>query len=571
MKILDLLKWLLNLTIAILFILSISLVIKQPVNTLVSPIAMLLLLGEGILLRFVLICTDESISPLAALFSILVLAFFLSRGAVLSLLPGYFDPDLLPHAACDAAKCFPSQYSFSSGDFTMAALYVLLGSVVFWLGAFLVARLSRQPEKGSDCVHSLFIDCSKLNIIMPAVFAFYALFNLCILHGSMSRLLPLFTFASHFINVLFIVLLFIVVGIASWQQQSTTAKISLVSWVTAIYILESITGTKGIGLQFLFFWLLLLLMNRQYAQLTRKTFKLASICLLVCLLLYKPAALCRSYRDIPHAPSTTELLINSLAGKVMGLPPSTETTASEQTSATEKTVTNPSKDKNPEKSIVTYPPAKPAKPATTIETSQQQTSYAAMASLGNIYKHSSLFYLFSLRLNGMDPLVAITSGKTRQPEDIGMDCRYCLKSFIDMFIPKAFTGRHKLFPEAEIGTYRLSAYLYYGYTMEWIRNNYYSNMWTMWGINYALFGFWGGLLVMGVLGGVMSYLLVKCNTCKFMDNTLVRVFSLYACSKLLLSFGYEDDLFVIINLAVTWGLVIAVTYKWSSRSIYSHD
>lgn len=79
-----------------------------------------------------------------------------------------------------------------------------------------------------------------------------------------------------------------------------------------------------------------------------------------------------------------------------------------------------------------------------------------------------------------------------------MNVEYAIKNIINYCVPGS------MFPEAELGTSRVMAIIYRGFTEEYVRSHgYFSEIWTAWGLSYVLFAWWGGLFSLFVAGFVI--------------------------------------------------------------------
>lgn len=63
------------------------------------------------------------------------------------------------------------------------------------------------------------------------------------------------------------------------------------------------------------------------------------------------------------------------------------------------------------------------------------------------------------------------------------------------------------FPEAEISTSRTMPLIFRGATLDHVKKNYISEPWTLWGLVYVLFGWWGGLASLFLFGLLSQVLL----------------------------------------------------------------
>jgi len=97
------------------------------------------------------------------------------------------------------------------------------------------------------------------------------------------------------------------------------------------------------------------------------------------------------------------------------------------------------------------------------------------------------FYSSINRLNGLAPVTAILSFPERHFREY-MDMSNVVKLVINKLLPGVTP-----FPET-IASARMFNVVIHNYSLYQVINNYQSNTYSLWGISYAHFGWWGGLL-----------------------------------------------------------------------------
>jgi hypothetical protein len=112
-----------------------------------------------------------------------------------------------------------------------------------------------------------------------------------------------------------------------------------------------------------------------------------------------------------------------------------------------------------------------------------------------------------------------------------------VESAINNVFPSALIGR-KPFPGV-LPSSRLFGLIYRSWTLKWIEQYYQTDMWTMWGISYALFGWVGGLIVNLIMGFGIGLGYARLQGVPTVAGRLLTMWALFSVYHLFVSFGLD--------------------------------
>lgn len=158
------------------------------------------------------------------------------------------------------------------------------------------------------------------------------------------------------------------------------------------------------------------------------------------------------------------------------------------------------------------------------------------------------------RLNGLDPLLMITNRKEARPLWAFVSYRQMSKSAVNLLVPSAFLGREP-FPGV-IQTSRLFSVVYRGQPLWYINTWYQTDMWTFWGSAFALGGWGGGHAVMFAVSLFLGFGYRRIIKRAGRLGLLWRLWWLYSCYLVLVSYGFDVDFAAAISLLVGGTVVV---------------
>ena len=179
---------------------------------------------------------------------------------------------------------------------------------------------------------------------------------------------------------------------------------------------------------------------------------------------------------------------------------------------------------------------------------------------GSTDQFKSLIYPVLYRLNGLDSLVVITSYNW-ECASLYINLVNEFKSFLNIIIPG------NLFPAIK-ETSRMFLFVYQGVPITFLDFYYVTSMYTLWGICYANFGYFFGLLAIAAFMFLVAGVYQRATRLKTRFNTYWQVWCLLFAFNLIQSFGLDRSFAYAIYWLIPGVLWLAILARLSrSRRI----
>lgn len=166
----------------------------------------------------------------------------------------------------------------------------------------------------------------------------------------------------------------------------------------------------------------------------------------------------------------------------------------------------------------------------------------------------SLLLSQSDRVNGLDPLLIIVRQKDVNSQVQYVNIEQTVKSTVNVLVPSAILGR-KPFPGVMPAS-RLFTLIYRGRSEDQINTNYQTDMWTLWGISYALFGWSGGIAVIFIVSFIAAVVYKRLGQMDTKYSLLLRVWWIFSIFYLLLSYGFDTTTMTAVDILLQGGIAI---------------
>jgi hypothetical protein len=166
------------------------------------------------------------------------------------------------------------------------------------------------------------------------------------------------------------------------------------------------------------------------------------------------------------------------------------------------------------------------------------------------------------RLNGLDPLLMIVSRKEAIPVSEVVSAGQMARSAVNLIVPSVVLGREP-FPGV-LPSSRLFSAVYRGRSAEFIASWYQTDMFTLWGTAFALGGWAAGPLVMVAVGLFLGFGYRRIVRRGGAYNVLLRLWWLYACYLVIISFGFDVDFAAAVYIFLGGAVVVLLLRPRSS-------
>ena len=121
------------------------------------------------------------------------------------------------------------------------------------------------------------------------------------------------------------------------------------------------------------------------------------------------------------------------------------------------------------------------------------------------------------------------------------------------------------FPEATLQTSRLFAPAYRGWSLEFVKRVYNSDLWTLWGLSYAQFGLIGSFIMIFLISFLLSWGYQWVGRAKSSLHIVWRVLMLSFITSMLLSQGFETSIWLYSHQWLSVAFMLALMLR-SSRT-----
>src|SRR4030067_60779 len=121
------------------------------------------------------------------------------------------------------------------------------------------------------------------------------------------------------------------------------------------------------------------------------------------------------------------------------------------------------------------------------------------------------------------------------------------------------------FPEATLQTSRLFAPAYRGWSLEFVKRGYNSDLWTLWGLSYAQFGLIGSFIMIFLISFLLSWGYQWVGRAKSSLHIVWRVLMLSFITSMLLSQGFETSIWLYSHQWLSVAFMLALMLR-SSRT-----
>ena len=160
------------------------------------------------------------------------------------------------------------------------------------------------------------------------------------------------------------------------------------------------------------------------------------------------------------------------------------------------------------------------------------------------------------RVNGLDPLLIIVSGKEIRPLQDVVHAGQMLQSGVNLVVPSALAGREP-FPGV-LPTSRAFSVVYRGQDRAYIDSHYQTDMWTFWGAAFAVAGWRYAAAVMFGIALFLGFGFSQIVGHGGRLGLLWRIWWLYSSYLVLISYGFDVDFGAAVSLLVGGATAVAV-------------